>query len=475
VIEDTTDGKRDVVLLSVFFINAVHPEYMKNIEQSLLWPEDIQSSEKSVEIAFEIEESLLDEINEYCVEQGITIEQLILAFVRFSTLKDNYPALKEFIDYCKIKAELDDIKEDLQKLREEIIDNKKCLMEEYKMRKLASVQEISGIKQIEGADAIELVLIKGWQCVAKKGGFQKGDYCVYFEVDSFLPIDDRYEFLRKTSYRNNDFMGEGFRVKTITMRGELSQGLALPLSSFANIPSTPELDVTEVLGVRKWEQPESVSSAGIEIGEKPFSIPTTDETRLQSMPEFIEAFSSLPYYMTTKMDGTSCTIYYKDGKVGVCGRNKEYKEDVSTCSMWAWVYENDIINKLSKLNENIAIQGEFCGAGIQKNRLKLMKPNLFVFDILALLDGGGVKKVGLLELKQYCEQLRLDTVPIEEVGDSFNYTLDELLERARGKYASGLDKEGIVVRTQEFRHNYDINHKMSFKVINNDFLKKEKD
>ena len=341
----------------------------------------------------------------------------------------------------------------------------------WEMRHLASIQEISTIKPIEGAEAIELALVKGWQCVAKKGEFKKGDFCVYFEVDSFLPIDERYEFLRKTSYRNNEFMGEGFRVKTITMRGELSQGLALPLSLFPDIELKPGLDVTNLLNIRKWELPESVSSAGTEIGEKPFGIPTTDETRLQSMPEFIDAFSGLPYYITTKMDGTSCTIYSKDGKVGVCGRNKEYKEDVLSCSMWAWVYEHELVRKLAKLGENIAIQGEFCGAGIQKNRLKLMKPNLYVFDILVLRDGGGVKKVGLKELKQYCEQLGLDTVPIEEVCDSFNYTLEELLERARGKYTSGLDKEGIVVRTQEFNHNHDINHKMSFKVINNDFLK----
>ncbi|MDR2569600.1 MAG: RNA ligase family protein, partial [Oscillospiraceae bacterium] len=152
-----------------------------------------------------------------------------------------------------------------------------------------------------------------------------------------------------------------------------------------------------------------------------FSITMTDETRLQSMPEFLEVFNGLPYYITTKMDGTSCTIYYKDGKIGVCGRNKEYKEDISTCSMWAWVYEHNLKDRLIKLGKNIAIQGEFCGAGIQKNRLKLLKPNLFVFDILTLLDGGGVKKIGLAELQQYCEQLNLDTVPIEEVGDSFNY------------------------------------------------------
>ena len=137
------------------------------------------------------------------------------------------------------------------------------------MRSLASIQEISDIKPIEGADVIELVLIKGWQCVAKKGEFEKGSLCVYFEVDSYLPIDARYEFLRRTSYRNSEHMGEGFRIKTMTMRGTLSQGLALPISEFPGIGSEPGFDVTELLSVRKWEIPESVSSSGIEIGNKP--------------------------------------------------------------------------------------------------------------------------------------------------------------------------------------------------------------
>ena len=206
------------------------------------------------------------------------------------------------------------------------------------MRSLVTIREISDIKPIDGADAIELVIIKGWQCVAKKGEFEKGSLCVYFEVDSYLPIDARYEFLRRTSYRNSEHMGEGFRIKTMTMRGELSQGLALPISDFPEIGSEPGLDVTELLRVRKWELPESVSSSGIEIGNKPFGIPTTDETRLQSMPEFLDAFHGRPYYITTKMDGTSCTIYCYDGKVGVCGRNYEYKEDIASCAMWAWVY-----------------------------------------------------------------------------------------------------------------------------------------
>ena len=343
------------------------------------------------------------------------------------------------------------------------------------MRKLATIQEISDIRPIEGADAIELVLIKGWQCVAKKGEFQKGDLCVYFEVDSYLPIDARYEFLQRSSYRNNEFMGEGFRIKTMTMRGELSQGLALPLSRFPEITPKPGGDVTDLLGVRKWEQPESVSNLGVDIGGKPFGIPTTDETRLQSMPEFIEAFKGRQYYITTKMDGTSCTIYCKDGKVGVCGRNSEYKEDAAASAMWAWVYKRGLKDRLLELGENIAVQGEFCGMGIQKNRMKLPEPNLYVFDVVILRDGGGGRKAGLAELRRYCERLELEMAPVEETGDCFNFTLAELLEKARGKYSSGLDKEGIVVRTQEAEHNHAINHKMSFKVINNDFLKKEKD
>ncbi|MCL1835296.1 MAG: 2'-5' RNA ligase [Oscillospiraceae bacterium] len=344
------------------------------------------------------------------------------------------------------------------------------------MRNLASIQEIASVKPIEGADAIELVIIKGWQCVSKKGEFAGGDKCVYFEVDSYLPLEERYEFLRRTSYRNNEFMGEGLRIKTITMRGEISQGLALPLAAFPEISETAAgADVTEQLGVRKWEVPEVVGSSGIEIGEKPFSIPTTDETRLQSMTEFLEAFAGKPYYISTKMDGTSCSLYTKDGAVGVCGRNKEYKEDTESCAMWAWVYKKGLKEKLASLGENIALQGEFCGHGIQKNRLKLLEPNLYIFDIVRLEENGSRPKLGLKEAQGYCERLGLDMVPIEETGESFSYTLEELLEKARGKYQSGMDKEGIVVRTQEFAHNSELQHKMSFKVLNNDFLKKEKD
>lgn len=344
------------------------------------------------------------------------------------------------------------------------------------MRNLVTIQKIAGILPIEGADAIELVQIMGWQCVSKKDEFKQNDLCVYFEVDSFLPVDDaRYEFLKASSYRKNDFMGEGLRIKTMRFRGALSQGLALPLARFNELDTVSVgEDVTERLGVRKWEIPEVQGSAGKQIGNKPFGIPTTDETRVQSITEILDEFKGKPYYITTKMDGTSCTVYCKDGIVGVCGRNFEYADD-DTCSMWNYIHKNEIDKRLIAYGKNIAVQGEFCGEGIQKNPLNLKEPKLFIFDVMLIEGGGYLIKFGLDGIKKICEELELEPVPVEEVGESFNYTLEELLEKSKGTYLSGRLKEGIVVRTREYSQSTELQQKMSFKVINNDFLLKEKD
>ena len=141
--------------------------------------------------------------------------------------------------------------------------------------------------------------------------------------------------------------------------------------------------------------------------------------------------------------------------------------------MWAYVYKINLKEKLIALGEDIALQGEFCGAGIQKNRLKLYEPALYVFDVIKIGESDKLRKCGLDEILSYCGKLGIQSVPIEETGDSFGYTLPELLERAKGKYESGLDKEGIVVRTRDYGRVG--NDKLSFKVINNDFLAKEKD
>jgi RNA ligase (TIGR02306 family) len=288
---------------------------------------------------------------------------------------------------------------------------------------------------------------------------------VYFEVDSFLPEDDRYEFLRKTSWRDNADNGQGFRIKSIKLRGQLSQGLILPQSGF------PELaerslgdDVTEILNVKKWYIPEVPTGSGISIGDRPYGIPASDEIRIQSEPELLEKLNGAPYYITTKMDGTSCIVYYIDGKIGCCSRNHEIKDEEDSL-YWTPVYRYGLKEKLASLGKNIVLTGELCGPGIQKNKLRLTQYEWYVFDYK---EWGG-NYISYEAMVNACAVLDIPTVPLEEEGEHFSYTLSELLEKARGKYPSGLDKEGIVVRHSQSPH------LVSFKVLNNDALLKEKD
>lgn len=339
-------------------------------------------------------------------------------------------------------------------------------------RKLASVQYVHHITPIEGADRIECVHVLGWQCVAGKGQFQVGDHCIYMEVDSFLPVDERFEFLRSSCFKNSELLGEGFRLKTQKFRGQISQGLVQPLSILPEGEYQLGDDVTELLGIRKWEIAERVTNGGTVIGDFPDAIPKTDELRVQSFPELIEEFRQVPaYYISTKMDGTSVTMYWRDEHFGICGRNYEYADD-DKCAMWKYAHEHGIPERIveNKLPD-IAIQGEFCGAGIQKNRLKLVKPEWYVFT---MIDLDTHRRLSLQKMKELCELLQLNMVPIEEEKDSFDYdSIEALLERAKGKYPSGMNKEGIVIRPVEPVYSRTIEGPLSAKVLNNEYLLKE--
>ena len=125
-------------------------------------------------------------------------------------------------------------------------------------RSLVTIQKVKAISTIADSDFLELAQVMGWQCVVKKGEFRTGDMGVYFEVDSFLPIEPRYEFLRGSSFRDNADNGVGFRIRTVKMRGQLSQGLFLPVAQFPELEGFVEGDdVTEKLGVKKWYIPET--------------------------------------------------------------------------------------------------------------------------------------------------------------------------------------------------------------------------
>ncbi len=339
-------------------------------------------------------------------------------------------------------------------------------------RKLASVQYVHHITPIEGADRIECVHVLGWQCVANKGQFKVGDHCVYMEVDSFLPICEQFEFLRNSSYKNSEILGEGFRLKTQKFRGQISQGLVQPLSILPGGKYELGDDVTELLGIRKWEVEERVTNSGTVIGDFPDGIPKTDELRVQSYPKLIDEFKAVKgYYISTKMDGCSVTMYWKDGHFGICGRNYEYADD-DKCAMWKYAHEHGISERIAGAGlPAIAVQGEFCGAGIQKNRLKLTKPEWYVFTVIDLTTH---RRLSLDKMKEICENLKLTMVPVEEMKDDFAYdSVEVLLERAKGKYPSGMNKEGIVIRPLEPVYSPTIEGPLSMKVLNNDYLLKE--
>ena len=344
------------------------------------------------------------------------------------------------------------------------------------MRKLASIQRIWKIEPIEGADRIELAHILGWQCVVNKGQFREMDLAVYFEVDSFLPIAPEFEFLRASSYRKTDIMGEGFRLRTMKFRGQISQGLLLPVSAFPAIPADAELgtDVTEILGVKKWEIEERITTGGTMIGTLPYDIPHTDETRVQAEPDLIQAFAGLEYYISTKMDGSSHSVGIDENGFHVTGHNYEYKDDgnspfyelVKSMDLQAKMEAFATANNLS----TFTIQGELCAPGIQKNRRKLTKPAWYVFTIR---ENG--KRVGLTRMLEVCEKLQLESVPIEEIGTDLPVkypTVKALLERADGNYPKGGKKEGIVIRPTEPVYCELVSGALSMKVVSSKYLLK---
>jgi hypothetical protein len=165
------------------------------------------------------------------------------------------------------------------------------------------------------------------------------------------------------------------------------------------------------------------------------------------------------------MDGTSCIVYCIGGKIGCCSRNHEVADDEDAL-YWQPVYRYGLKEKLPGLGRDVVLTGELCGPAIQRNKLRLPAYEWYVFD---WREWESLEYVSLEDMTRSCAALGVPTVPIEESGEAFAYDLDELLERARGKYPSGLDKEGIVVRHREHPH------LVSFKVLNNDALLKEKD
>ena len=375
------------------------------------------------------------------------------------------------------------------------------------MRKLATIRKIKELRPIPNADKIEVAVIDGWECIVnKEEGFKVGDLVVYIEIDSVLPDRPEFEFMRK--YK--------FRVRTIKLRGQVSQGLVLPLSVIRSTDDDPTaeytefmtisegMDVTDILGIKKydpeaaqekvwWKKLAVQNKVEFPWWLKPFKrikfirnwwinkhktvddfpdfIKKTDEERIQNMPNLFERIKNgeIPLTVTEKIDGTSATYFLKDGKFGVCSRNKWLlKEDDSPYWQVANQYKiEEVLRNIAGDHKFVVLQGEIIGQNIQKNKYHLKGLMLMPFNLI--FDG---VRCNYKDMEEHLEFTNLTCVPLwnQHFVIPKPWEISDLVEYAKGRsvYRDGKEqREGIVCRNEH--------HHISFKVINPDFLLKEED
>ena len=339
-------------------------------------------------------------------------------------------------------------------------------------RKLASVQRALEILPIEGANAIELVRINGWQCVTKKGEFELGDLGVFLEIDAVPPDTQPFQFLWTAKDGSTPPRPDKFRVRTMKLRGALSQGLFLPLDQFDLGEVAAGDDVTAELGVTKYEPPLPAGNQGEIGGLFPGFIPKTDEIRVQSAPEALVELFNLPYAITLKYDGTSATycVDPRNNEFLACGRNYSIAEGDSF--YWRIARQLDLPAKLAA-HPQMAIQGEICGPGIQKNRLELKQIELFAFNVY---DIANRRYLDHDAARAFLDEIGVRAVETLETGESFGHNQNDLLALAEGKYPGTTnEREGIVVRPLAETRSQTLAGRLSIKAISNRFLLKEKD
>lgn len=342
------------------------------------------------------------------------------------------------------------------------------------MRKLATVRKISEIRPIPGADAIELAGVGGWQTVVKRGEYKAGDLAVYIEVDSWVPTT-LAPFLSKGK-EPKVFEGvQGERLRTVKLRGALSQGLLLPgtICPTGLMVGNPDCmqhifqegdDVSDWMGIKKWERPIPAQLAGQVKGSFPSLIPKTDQERVQNLVDTIRAAQGSVFEVTEKLEGSSMTAYLIDGKFGVCSRNLDLKRDPGN-SFWATAIRNDIEAKMREVGDNFAIQGELVGPGVQGNIYGFNELEFYVFDVYSIKEGVYLNPA---ERRGLIKTMGLKHVPVVDTDWILDAEVDILLSMADAPSVYGNTlREGLVFK--------EVGGGMTFKAVSNAYLLKHGD
>ena len=354
------------------------------------------------------------------------------------------------------------------------------------MRELAKICTVSSVNKMFEKDRIVWITLNenGYEYIMP-ATTKVGDKVVTIGEDSLLPVEERWEFLRKRCYLAAE---DAFLIKPMTMgakdfNGEKgdkvkSWGLCVTLAE-AGLPENLKAgtDVTDKLKIRKYEPAEDASpkkmpkipglikfflkhkltrwigNIYMENRKKKFSkgnfpteiISKSDETTIQNYKSVISMFPGTKAYITAKMEGQSFTCSLdakKKDAFYVCSRNNRFDRiDDTSKVFWATAERYDIANKLKdylkKTGIRLMIQGEQVGPSIQENIYGFKKVRWFVFRMKGLENGQWVE-YPYPKMYKIVEQLGLDIVPLLEiVEDMSKYnSVDSLVKRAENAYWS---------------------------------------
>jgi len=362
------------------------------------------------------------------------------------------------------------------------------------VRRLATIRRISDIQPIPGADNIEVATVDGWKVVVKKDEYDIGDVCVYLEIDSWVP-HTLAPFLTAAGKEPKEYKGiKGQRLRTVKLRGQISQGLILPVSvlksslskGIANQWANEDQDVSQELGVIKYDRDEEEDNK--KKRNVPFDstrrfpthlFPKTDQERIQN------CFFKLPkedtWEATLKLDGSSCSIFHLDGQLRVCSRNLELKVKPEL-SWWQRLLlrfnlieepkapDNHFVKMALQVEDKVkqaaglVFQGELMGPGIQKNREEFKEFKFFVYDVFDIENQAYLSPSERRSLVSY---LGLDHVPVIDIAATLYPTVEEHLAVASStKSINHPIGEGIVYKSNR-------DSSLSFKAISNKYLLKE--
>jgi RNA ligase (TIGR02306 family) len=337
------------------------------------------------------------------------------------------------------------------------------------------IVEINEIQPHPNADRLEIAYVKGWSCVVKKDEFKVGDKVIYFPIDCVLPpnietaifgIDSKIKLHHS-------------RVRTIKLRGAVSQGLIIDMNVLGIKHGTMQVgeDLTSYLGVTKYEP--SVSdrgscTAGAQASKKqvnPNFRKYTDIENFKNYPSVFEEGEDV--CITEKIHGTNFRAGYvlangffskiksyltgNKGYEFVFGSHNVQLQDKG--KKYDGFYDSNVYAKIVKqcdlkkiLKRGEVIYGEIYGPGIQKNYTYGCAPGeheLIVFDVT--VDG---EYLSVYKWRTFCVNRGLEFVPILYEGH-FNINKAKELTIGDSMLCPAQDiREGVVIKPLKEQKTY---------------------